>query len=117
MWNKVLTRAFRSAIIKIEINHKGEILMTFMMNAKTVEAIQRSNVAPNFAAKVEAVIRHACSSRKNATRAAACCSDTFTSRIEIDLPKHLANKFVKIAKANRVSEAEFFSGCVRAFAQ
>ncbi len=117
MWNKVLTRSFRSAIIKIEINHKGELHMTIMMNAKTVEAIQRSDVASGFAAKVEAVIRDGCSSRRNATKAAACCSDTFTSRIKIDLPKHLANKFCKIAKANKVSEAEFFSGCVRAFAQ
>ena len=91
--------------------------MTIMTNAKTVEAIQRSNVASGFAAKVEAVLRYACSSRKNATRAAACCSDTFTSRIEIDLPKHLANKFIKIAKANQITEAEFFSGCVRAYAQ
>lgn len=96
---------------------KGELHMTIMTNAKTVEAIQRSNAGAGFAAKVEAVIRHACSSRKNATRAAACCSDTFTSGIEIDLPKHLANKFIKTAKANRVAEAEFFSGCVRAYAQ
>ena len=91
--------------------------MTIMTNAKTVETIQGSKVASNFAAKVEAVVRHACSSRRNATRAAACCSNTFTSCIEIDLPKHLANKFCKIAKANRVTEAELFSGCVRAFAQ
>lgn len=90
--------------------------MTVMMNAKTVEAIQRVNVDAGFAAKVEAVIRHACSSRKKATAAAACCSDTFTSSIEIDLPKHLASKFSKLAKINNVSESAFLSGCVRAYA-
>ncbi len=90
--------------------------MTIMTNAKTVEAIQSINVEAGFAAKVAAVLSHGCSSRKNAIKAAACCSDTFTSRIEIDLPKHLASKFSKLAKINNVSESAFLSGCVRAYA-
>ena len=90
--------------------------MTVMTNAKTVEAIQRVNVDAGFAAKVAAIVSYSCSSRKNATKAAACCSDTFTSSIEIDLPKHLANRFSKLAKINNVSESAFLSGCVRAYA-
>lgn len=91
--------------------------MTVMTNAKTVEAIQSLNVEAGFADKVKAILSHSCSSRKNAMRAAACCSDTFTSSIEIDLPKHLVNKFSKLAKINNVSESAFLSGCVRAYAQ
>ena len=90
--------------------------MTVMTNAKTVEAIQSLNVEAGFAAKVTAILSHGCSSRKNALKAAACCSDTFTSSIEIDLPKHLANKFSKLAKVNNLTESEFLSGCVRAYA-
>lgn len=90
--------------------------MTVMTNAKTVEAIQRVNVEAGFAAKVAAIVSYSCSCRKKAMRAAACCSDTFTSQIDIELPKHLANKFSKLAKINNVSESAFLSGCVRAYA-
>lgn len=90
--------------------------MTFKTNASTVEAIQSIGDVSGFAAKAAAVLAFGCSSRRNASKAASFCSDIFTSSIEIQLPKQLQNRLRRIAKANRISESEFLSGCATAYA-
>lgn len=85
--------------------------MIFKTNASTVEAVQRIKAGSGFAAKAAAVLAYGCLSRRNATKAAARCSDTFTSSIDIQIPKHLQNKVCKMAKANGLTASEFFSGC------